>query len=52
MEADAACLAAGVRGTPAEAYVYAEQEHQFIETNIRRISMISIVGNLLLCLVI
>jgi predicted RND superfamily exporter protein len=43
---------AGVQATAAGAYVYAEQEHQFIETNIRRISMISIVGNLLLCLVI
>jgi uncharacterized protein len=42
----------GVRVTAAGAYVYAEQEHQFIENNIRRISMISIVGNLLLCLVI
>jgi uncharacterized protein len=42
----------GVRATAAGAYVYAEQEHQFIETNIRRISLISIVGNLLLCLVI
>jgi uncharacterized protein len=41
-----------VRMTAAGAYVYAEQEHQFIETNIRRISLISIVGNLLLCLVI
>ncbi len=42
----------GVRATPAGAYVYAELEHQLIETNIRRISLISIVGNLLLCLVI
>jgi uncharacterized protein len=42
----------GVRATAAGAYVYAEQEHQFIETNIRRISLISIVGNLLLCLLI
>ena len=42
----------GVQAIAAGAYVYAEQEHQFIETNIRRISMISIVGNLLLCLVI
>ncbi len=42
----------GVRATPAGAYVYAEVEHQLIETNIRRISLISIVGNLLLCLVI
>jgi len=42
----------GLRVTAAGAYVYAEQEHQFIESNIQRISMISIVGNLLLCLVI
>ncbi len=42
----------GVQALAAGAYVYAEQEHQFIETNIRRISLISIVGNLLLCLVI
>jgi len=42
----------GVRATAAGAYVFAEQEHQLIETNIRRISLISIVGNLLLCLVI
>lgn len=38
--------------TPAGAYVYAEQEHHLIETNIRRISLISIVGNLLLCLIV
>lgn len=43
---------AGVRVTTAGAYVFAEQEHQLIETNIHRISLISIVGNLLLCLVI
>jgi predicted RND superfamily exporter protein len=42
----------GVQATAAGAYVYAEQEHRFIESNIRRISLISIVGNLLLCLVI
>ncbi len=41
-----------MRAIPAGAYVYAEQEHRLIETNIRRISLISIVGNLLLCLVI
>jgi predicted exporter len=41
-----------VQATAAGAYVYAEQEHRLIETNIRRISLISIVGNLLLCLVI
>src|SRR5580704_16069337 len=43
---------AGVRATVVGAYVFAEQEHQLIETNIRRISLISIAGNLLLCLVI
>lgn len=42
----------GVQAIVAGAYVYAEQEHRLIETNIRRISLISIVGNLLLCLVI
>src|SRR5271156_4009100 len=42
----------GVHALAAGAYVYAEQEHQFIETNIRRISLISIIGNLLLCLLI
>jgi predicted RND superfamily exporter protein len=42
----------GVRATPAGAYVYAEQEQGLIETNIRRISIISIIGNLLLCLVV
>jgi len=42
----------GVRAIPAGAYVYAEQEHGLIEANVRRISLISIVGNLLLCLVI
>ena len=52
MNADTAFRDSGVRATPAGAYVYADQEHQFIEKNIRRISMISIVGNLLLCLVI
>jgi predicted RND superfamily exporter protein len=52
MNPDPAFRDYGARATPAGAYVYAEQEHQFIETNIRRISIISIVGNLLLCLVI
>jgi predicted RND superfamily exporter protein len=42
----------GLQALAAGAYVYAEQEHQFIETNIRRISLISIIGNLLLCLLI
>jgi predicted RND superfamily exporter protein len=43
---------ARLRATTAGSYVFAEQEHQLIETNIRRISTISIIGNLLLCLVI
>ena len=42
----------GVRVTPAGAYIYAELEHRLIETNIRRISLVSIIGNLLLCLII
>jgi len=42
----------GVRAIPAGAYVYAEQDHKFIERNIRRVSFISIVGNLLLCLLV
>jgi uncharacterized protein len=42
----------GVRTITAGAYVYAEQQHRFIEQNIRRISLISIAGNLLLCLLI
>jgi predicted RND superfamily exporter protein len=49
---DAELRDSGVRATPAGAYVYAEQEHQLIEGNIRRISLVSIIGNLLLCLVI
>jgi len=42
----------GVRAIPAGAYVYAEQDHKFIEKNIRWVSMISIIGNLILCLLV
>lgn len=42
----------GVQAIPAGAYVYAEQDHKFIERNIRQVSLISIVGNLLLCLLV
>jgi len=42
----------GVRATPAGAYVYSDEDHKFIEQNIRLVSLISIVGNLLLCLLI
>src|SRR5580658_10202788 len=52
MSAEPELRDSGVRATAAGAYVYAEQEHQFIERNIRKISLISIVGNLLLCLLI
>jgi len=52
MSAEPAFRDSGVRATTAGAYVYAEQEHKFIERNIRRISLISIVGNLVLCLLI
>ncbi len=52
MSAEQAFRDSGVRAVAAGAYVYAEQEHKFIETNIRRVSLISIVGNLLLCLLI
>lgn len=52
MTAEPAFRDAGVHAVAAGAYVYAEQEHKFIETNIRRVSLISIVGNLLLCLLI
>jgi hypothetical protein len=50
--ADAAFRDAGLRVTPAGAYVYAEQDRQFIQKNIRLISLISIVGNLVLCLLV
>jgi predicted RND superfamily exporter protein len=52
MTADPDLRDSGVRAVAAGPYVYAEQEHQLIETNIRRISLISIAGNLLLCLII
>jgi predicted RND superfamily exporter protein len=40
----------GLRATLAGAYVYADQDHRFIERNIRFVSWISIIGNLTLCL--
>ncbi len=46
ISAEPAFRDSGVRATAAGAYVYAEQDHKFIERNIRRISLISIVGNL------
>ena len=52
LSAEPAFRDSGVRATAAGAYVYAEQDHKFIERNIRRISLISIIGNLLLCLLI
>ena len=52
ISADPALRDSGVKAIPAGAYVYAEQDHKFIERNIRRVSLISIVGNLLLCLLV
>ncbi len=45
-------LHAGLRATQAGTYVYAEQDHKFIEHNIRLVSLISLIGNLLLCLLV
>ena len=42
----------GLRIVPAGAYVYAEQDHKFIEANIRRVSLVSIIGSLALCLLV
>ncbi len=44
--------AAGIRAVAAGAYAYSEEDHLFIEKNIRRVSMVSIVGSLLLCLAV
>jgi hypothetical protein len=52
LSADPALRSTGVHATQAGAYVYAEQDHKFIEKNIRRVSLISIIGNLLLCLLV
>jgi predicted RND superfamily exporter protein len=51
-EADPEIRAASVRAIPAGAYVYAEQDHKFIERNIRRVSLVSIIGSLALCLLV
>jgi hypothetical protein len=51
-EADPELRSTGVRAIPAGAYVYAEQDHKFVERNIRRVSLVSIVASLLLCLLV
>ena len=51
-EADPEMRTAGVHAIPAGAYVYAEQDHKFIERNIRRVSLVSIIGSLALCLLV
>ncbi len=51
-EADPELRSSGVRAIPAGAYVYAEQDHKFVERNIRRVSLVSIVASLLLCLLV
>jgi predicted RND superfamily exporter protein len=52
ISAEADLRDSGVRATQAGAYVYAEQDHKFIESNVRRVSLISIIGNLVLCLLV
>jgi predicted RND superfamily exporter protein len=52
IETDPEVRSAGVRAVPAGAYVYAEQDHKFIQKNIRRVSLVSIAGSLLLCLLV
>jgi hypothetical protein len=52
LTAEAEFRGAGLRVTPAGAYVYAEQDRQFIQKNIQLISWISIIGNLVLCLIV
>jgi len=42
----------GVQATQAGAYVYAYQDHKFIMRNIKLVSLISIIGNLILCLTV
>jgi predicted RND superfamily exporter protein len=51
-ESDPESHAASLHATPAGAYVYAEQDHAFVEKNIRRVSLVSIVCSLLLCLLV
>ncbi len=50
--ADPEFRSSGVHVSQAGAYVYAAQDHAFIERNIRVVSFISLFGNLLLCLFI
>jgi hypothetical protein len=52
IEADPEIRDAGVHAISAGAYAYAEQDHKFVERNIRRVSLVSIIGSLLLCLVV
>ena len=43
---------APLRVTLAGGYIYAEQDRKFIEWNIQLVSLVSIVGNLILCLLV
>jgi hypothetical protein len=52
ISADPELRDSGLRVIPAGAYVYAEQDHKFIEANIRRVSLVSIIGSLALCLLV
>jgi uncharacterized protein len=42
----------GIEAIQAGAYVFADQDHRFIVRNIQRVSLISILGNLVLCLLV
>lgn len=42
----------GIEAIQAGPYVYAGQDHKFIVRNIQRVSLISILGNLVLCLLV
>lgn len=50
--ADPAMKDAQISLVPAGAYVYSEQDHLFVERNIRRVSLVSMIGSLLLCLAV
>lgn len=51
-EVDPELRSTGMHATPAGAYVYAEQDHKFVERDIRHVSLVSIVASLLLCLLV
>jgi hypothetical protein len=52
LRAEAGSRDSGIKAIQAGAYVYADQDHRFIVRNIKRVSLISILGNLVLCLLV